>query len=211
MYTTYLAGGIASGKSTVARLWESWGARRVDLDQASRDVLAPGQPCVRVVAQAFGQDLVNPATGELSRAALAARAFATAEGTARLEAIELPFIGEELERRLGEARADGVACCVVEVPLLDRMGALLNLADEVVTVVCPLETRRLRAQGRGMDPVDFDARAARQPTEAYLRAHATTVIENAGDELALADKARAWWDARAAAGWASAKRGEETR
>lgn len=201
MYLVYLAGGIASGKSTVARLWESWGARRIDLDQVSRDVLVPGQPCVGAVANAFGKDLIDPVTGQLSRPRLAARAFATAEGTAHLEAIELPYIGQELGRQLDAARADGVACCVVEVPLLDRLEVMPHPAGEVVAVVCPLDTRRLRAQGRGMDPADFDARAAKQPTEAYLRAHADTVLDNVGDEANLRAQARAWWGRRAASGW----------
>ena len=199
MRTVFLAGGIASGKSTVARELERLGAWRIDLDELSRRVLEPGSPCLGEVARAFGGDLVDPRTGELDRALLARRAFADAAAAARLESIELPYITHALVSsirggRCAEARPP---VCVVEVPLLDRVEGLLPLADEVVAVCCPLGLRRRRAQGRGMDPADFDARVARQPSEAYLRAHADLVIENQGSEGDLLAAARAWWDAHA--------------
>ena len=71
MYTVFLAGGTASGKSTVARELERLGAWRIDLDELSRAVLAPGEPCVAEVCAAFGDDLVDPGTGALDRALLA--------------------------------------------------------------------------------------------------------------------------------------------
>ena len=76
MYTVFLAGGTASGKSSAARELERLGAWRIDLDELSRAVLAPGEPCVAEVCAAFGDDLVDPQTGELDRALLARRAFA---------------------------------------------------------------------------------------------------------------------------------------
>lgn len=208
MLTVYLAGGIASGKSTVARLLEGWGARRIDLDQVSRDVLAPGQPCLAAVAQAFGDDLVDPKTGELDRGLLAQRAFASSEGAERLESLELPFIAQGLRDRLDQAQADGASLALVEVPLLDRMGDLMSLADGVLVVACPLALRRVRAQGRGMDPADFDARAARQPSDGFLRDHATWVLDNEGDEAALVAQAQAWWDGLAGQGLLPARGGE---
>ncbi len=203
MYTIALAGGIASGKSTVALELERLGARRVDLDQVSRDVLRPGSPCLAKIAEAFGEDLVDGVTGELDRGLLARRAFATAKGAALLEAIELPYITGELERVLSTmAAADGGApCVVVEIPLLDRMEGSLDVVDEVVCVTCPLEERRRRAIARGMDPDDFDARVRRQPTDAYLRAASDCEIANDGGQDELLGAVRAWWKAREEAGW----------
>ena len=127
MYKVFLAGGIASGKSTVARILEGLGASRIDLDQVSRSVLSPRSACSAAVAKAFGEDLVDPATGEINRPLLAKRAFATPEGGARLEAIELPFISEALAHALDEEERSGAASvCVVEVPLLDRVEAMLS-------------------------------------------------------------------------------------
>lgn len=202
MYKVFLAGGIASGKSTVARILEGLGASRIDLDQVSRSVLSPRSACSAAVAKAFGEDLVNPTTGEINRTLLAKRAFATPEGGAQLEAIELPFISEALTHALDEEERSGAApVCVVEVPLLDRVEAMLSQVDEVLCVIAPLDVRRVRAQGRGMDVADFDRRVALQPSDEYLRSHADVVFENAGDEKGLATQVRAWWDSREREGW----------
>ena len=201
LYTVFLAGGTASGKSTVARELERLGAWRIDLDEVSRAVLAPGEPCLSEVCDAFGSDLVDSETGELDRALLARRAFADPESAELLEQIELPHIRAMLTRMLtsGICGQREPACCVVEVPLLDRVESMVDLADEVVVVACPLAVRRERARGRGMDVEDFDRRVARQPSDEYLRSHATTLIDNTGDEKDLVSRVRAWWDAH---GWA---------
>lgn len=201
MHTVFLAGGTASGKSTIARELERRGAWRVDLDELSRAVLAPGSPCLDEVARAFGDDLVDKDTGELDRGLLARRAFADDASAELLESIELPYIRDMLVRTVASGRCGErePVLCVVEVPLLDRMESMLDLADEVLVVVCPLETRRERARLRGMEPSDFDRRVARQPTDEYLRSHADAVIENVGDADALARELGRWWDAH---GWA---------
>lgn len=211
VYTVFLAGGIASGKSSVARRLVERGAWRCDLDAISREVLEPGSPVLDDVAEAFGEDLVDPVTGELNRAELARRAFATREDAARLEAIELPAIADRLADALARAQE---GCCgesprvaVVEIPLLDRMGERIDLADEVLVVSCPVDVRRRRAIGRGMTADDFDARAANQPSDGYLAAHANTVIDNAGDETSLLAAVDAWWDEHEGRGWRVSGRG----
>ncbi len=209
MYVVFLAGGIASGKSSVARELERRGAWRIDLDQLSRTVLDPGSPCLAEVCEAFGDDLIDPQTGILDRGLLASRAFSTADDAKRLEAIELPFIKELLVHALegGACAATSPAVCLVEVPLLDRMEPLFGLADEIVCVACPVETRRVRAVLRGMDAADFDARAANQPSDEYLAAHADTLLDNSGSPSALMEALGTWWEAREAAGWKGSERG----
>lgn len=196
MYTVFLAGGIASGKSTVAHMLSELGARCIDLDQVSREVLEPGSPLVAQVAAEFGDDVVNPETGEINRALLGKRAFDTPEDTARLEAIELPAIKARMIEMLNQSccAASEPKMTVVEIPLLDRCEDLFDLADEILAVITPLETRRRFAIGRGMAGVDFDTRVARQTTDEYLRAHATTVIENDGSAAELKAKVNQWWE-----------------
>lgn len=208
MYTLFLAGGIASGKSTVARELSRRGALRVDLDEVSRSVCAPGSPVVSALACEFGRDLIDPLTGELDRHELARRCFADEESTSTLERIELPAIRDELAATLTHSCCgEEPTLCVVEIPLLDRVDDLLPLADEVMAVVCPLEVRRERAKGRGMDAGDFDRRVLRQPTDEYLRAHADTVLDNEGDEESLLRAVDAWWRLREGAGWSSVRQG----
>lgn len=201
MYTVFLAGGIASGKSTVARELERLGAWRIDLDQVSRQVLEPGSPCLDEVAAEFGDDLIDSQTGELDRGLLARRAFCDPHSAALLEKIELPYIKDVLLRTIqgGGCILRRPRVCVVEVPLLDRMESMFDLADEIVVVTCPVELRRVRAEGRGVDPADFDRRVANQTSDEYLRAHAGTEFANTGSEQELVDQVYAWWESRARA------------
>ncbi len=203
MYRLFLAGGTASGKSSAARYLAQKGALRIDLDQLSRAVLAPGEPCVREIADVFGSDLVDPATGILDRHLLAERAFKDAASTKRLEDIELPHITGALKAILSEGQAE---VAVVEIPLLDRAESYFDEADEIACVITPLALRRERAIARGMDGADFDHRVAQQPTDAYLEKKADTVFRNDGDEDALRAQLDAWWKKREAAGWQGSAR-----
>lgn len=195
MYTVFLAGGIGSGKSTVAQELERLGAVRIDLDQLSREVLATGSSLLTRIAQAFGADVLDAATGELNRGLLAQRAFATPQATALLEELELPAIRDLLAQRLQElsSRPDAPQLCVVEVPLLNKVGQSIDLADEVLVVCCPFPLRRERAIARGMTAEDVDARAANQPTDEWLRAHATSVIDNEGSLDTMKQQVQHWY------------------
>ena len=199
-YTVVLTGSIASGKSTVARELERLGARRIDLDAISRLVMRPGSPCVDGLARAFGDDIVDQATGELNRGLIAQRAFSTPERSALLEKIELPYIQRELEREL-YSPAEDARVRVVEVPLLDRMEGQLDFADELVCVTCSPEVRLRHALGRGVAEEDFRRRLAGQPDDDYLRRACDTELANDGSLDELLDKVRAWWAARERMGW----------
>lgn len=191
MRTVFLAGGIASGKSTVARMLEERGARRIDLDALSREVCLPGSEALQKIVQRFGEDVIDPKTSELRRGVLAQKAFATAESTRALEDITHPAIFDALEQRLAKAADDDV--CIVEVPLLDRAQAFTAVADEILCVVCPRDIRLRRAVSRGMAAADFERRDAQQPSEEYLREHATTVLVNDGSTESLERCVDEWW------------------
>ena len=93
MHVIYLAGGIASGKSTVARVMRELGAEVIDLDELSREALAPGSRILPQIVSEFGEDIINPA-GSVKRELLAQRAFSSTERAVTLEEIELPLIDE---------------------------------------------------------------------------------------------------------------------
>lgn len=222
MHVIYLAGGIASGKSTIARTMRECGATLIDLDDLSREALAPGSRILPDICREFGDDVVRP-DGTVNRRLLAARAFVTMERSVTLEEIELPLIDELLRARIAELRAEEDAAraeaekngepapaervAVVEVPLLDRMRGSFDLADEIVCVVCPLNARRVRAIQRGMDRGDFERRRDQQPSEAYLRAHSSHVFNNIRTADVMAQEVRDWWKAREEAGWAPVAKG----
>ncbi|HUJ60050.1 MAG TPA: dephospho-CoA kinase, partial [Kofleriaceae bacterium] len=78
-----LTGGIASGKSTVARMLEERGAAVVDADQLAREVVEPGQPALAELVARFGAAILTPA-GELDRKRLAAIALPDPDARADL-------------------------------------------------------------------------------------------------------------------------------
>ena len=147
---------------------------------------------------------------DIDRAVLASRAFADEGSTRALDAITHPRIME----RLGEMLQVGGSCvpsvgeeaplCVVEVPLIDAAGR--GLADEVMTLACPVEERRRRAVARGMDADDFDRRDARQVDDAERARIADTVIDASGTPEQVMAALDAWWEERHALGQLPAPR-----
>lgn len=183
MFTIFLLGNIASGKSCAARYLErAHGAYRIDLDELAKGLYQPGSQLVADIADAFGWDVLDEGGG-IRRPVLAARAFASPEETARLNAIVHPVLLEQLGHRLLPAN-----CCstivpdhplaVVEVSAPRGFTDAFGLADGVIAITAPEAVRRARAIGRGMDAADFDRRAEVQPDEAELAAMADLVIDN---------------------------------
>ncbi|MDY2776848.1 MAG: dephospho-CoA kinase [Collinsella sp.] len=196
MFTLFLLGNIASGKSTAARHLERRGALRIDLDELAKSLYQPGSSIVSEIADAFGWDVLA-ADGGIDRARLARRAFASPEDTARLDAIVHPVLIEQLAHRLIPANCCSVmvpdhGLAVVEVSAPAGFADAFPLADEIIAITAPKEVRRDRAIERGMSPEDFDARAACQPSEDDLRALATRVIDNARGDGSLFDALDAW-------------------
>lgn len=175
-----LTGGIASGKSTIARLLTERGAVVVDADQIVRDVQQPGSPVLAQIEGAFGADVIRP-DGSLDRPALGARVFGDAEAVSRLNGIVHPAVRAESARRFAEAfAADPQAVVVYDVPLLAE--ARLNDPWQLVVVAhAPAATRRQRlVQLRGMAQADADARIASQVSDEARLALADVVIDTTG-------------------------------
>ncbi|MBZ0333186.1 dephospho-CoA kinase [Marinobacter sp. AL4B] len=97
-----LTGGIGSGKSTVVRLFGELGVHWVDADDVAREVVEPGMPALKTIAEHFGDEVLR-ADGALDRAWLRQRVFAEPEERAWLEALLHPIIRDELIRQLQPA------------------------------------------------------------------------------------------------------------
>lgn len=94
-----LTGGIGSGKSTVARMFGDLGVHWVDADDVSREVVEPGTPALKAIAEHFGADILD-AAGTLDRARLRSIIFETPEEREWLETLLHPIIREELISQL---------------------------------------------------------------------------------------------------------------
>lgn len=175
-----LTGGIASGKSTIARRLEGHGAVVVDADQIVRDVQAPGSPVLQEIASAFGADLID-VNGALDRGALGARVFSDPEALARLNAIVHPAVRRESRRRFDEAFArDPDAVVVYDVPLL--VEARVDDQWNLIVVAHAPEEERLRRliELRDMQPQAAQDRIDAQVSDEKRLAIADVVIDTAG-------------------------------
>ena len=189
-----LTGGIASGKSTIARRLADRGAVVVDADAIVRDVQAVGSPVLDEIAAAFGEDVIT-ADGALDRAALGARAFGDDEALARLNAIVHPAVRAESARRFAAAfDADPAAVVVYDVPLLVE-ARVDDPWDLIVVADAPAALRAGRlVDERGLSESDAAARLASQVSDDRRRAIADVVIDTAGSLEETLTQADALWE-----------------
>jgi len=175
-----LTGGIASGKSTIARRFAARGAVVVDADQIVRDVQQPGSPVLAAIAAEFGEGMLRP-DASLDRAALGSAVFGDADAVARLNAIVHPAVRAESARRFAEAfAADAEAVVVYDVPLL--VEARVHDPWELIVVAhAPADVRARRlVELRGMSETDAAARLASQVPDDARLAIADVVIDTTG-------------------------------
>jgi dephospho-CoA kinase len=180
-----LTGGIASGKSTVARMLAERGAAIVDADQLARKIVEPGQPALAELVARFGAAILSP-DGTLDRKRLGAIAFAEPAARADLGKITHPRIAAASAAAIAALNDAGANVVFYEAALLVENRAHLGLEALVVVAASP-ETQLQRVMAR--DKLDLEAAVARvnsqAPLEDKLEA-ATWVIQNDGDEAALA-------------------------
>jgi dephospho-CoA kinase len=174
-----LTGGIGSGKSTVAALLAARGVPILDADQLAREVVAPGGPAYRAVADAWPA-AIGP-DGGIDRKRLGAIIFADPAARARLEAITHPHIQELSQRRAAALAAGGHPFTIYEASLLVESGRHREL-DGLIVVRASPEAQVARVVRRdGLSEREARARIdAQLPLADKLRV-ATHVIDNDGD------------------------------
>lgn len=192
MRSVAVTGNIASGKSTVARLFESWGADRIDADALTRELQSPGTPVFQAIVGRFGPSVVAP-DGALDRAWL--RKVILADPTARIDlnAIVHPAVFTRIGEELAASRTRDRPVVVVEVPLLFETGTAGRF-DQVVLVEAPREQiieRLVRI--RGLDPETARRFLDAQAPADSARGRSDFVIRNDGSMEALEREARVVW------------------
>jgi dephospho-CoA kinase len=204
MLLVALTGGIASGKSTVARRLAEHGAVVVDADRVARDVVAPGEPALARIAETFGAGVIAP-DGTLDRPALGAIVFADPDGRAKLNAITHPAVLERSRALFAAAaEADPDAIVVYDIPLLVEAGRHDEF-DLVVVVQAAEETRVERMiELRGMTREEALGRIRSQASDAERLAIADVVIDADGSlEETVAQADALWENLRARVGGAA--------
>jgi dephospho-CoA kinase len=194
-----LTGGIASGKSTVARRFAELGAQVVDADQLAREAVRPGEPAWHAVRAAFGERAILP-DGALDRAWLGEVVFNDSDARRRLNSIVHPVVVRKLQERIRETRAlpprpDGRPhVLIAEVPLLIEEG-LTDQVDRVVLVVVQPETQVARLMlDRGLSEESARARVAAQLPSAEKERHADWIIDGAASPHESRRQVDAIWE-----------------
>ncbi|MCM0612658.1 dephospho-CoA kinase [Marinobacter sediminum] len=171
-----LTGGIGSGKSTVVRLFGDLGVHWVDADDVAREVVEPGTPALRTIADHFGQAILTTG-GALDRARLRQIVFEDPQERAWLEALLHPIIRDELIRQLNPEQ-NRLPYVLLVSPLLLETDQH-QLVDRIVVIDVPVDTQIERTMARDTNSRDQVERiiAAQMPREQRL-AKADDVIDN---------------------------------
>ncbi|MFM2320869.1 MAG: hypothetical protein RL612_16 [Actinomycetota bacterium] len=192
MFLIGLTGGIASGKSTVAKRWVEHGAVEIDADQIAKEVVAPGTAGLSAIVETFGSDLLQE-DGSLNRSKLGSLVFGDELKRLALNARVHPLVKERTREILAALPEDSIA--IYNVPLLVEANVDHDF-DLIVTVEAPEDEQVKRMiKHRGLTEAEARARIAAQakPVE---RAAISDVILNSNQDinLLLRDADELWRD-----------------
>jgi dephospho-CoA kinase len=173
-----LTGGIASGKSTVARMLVGKGAVLIDFDELAHAVQEPGGGVWREIVRHFGSDVLCP-DGKIDRRKLGGYVFKDRKKLDLLNSIVHPAVFEQWRRRMDEIRETHPKAIVLsDIPLLIEAG-LKPMVDVVLLVYLPPEEQIARLMARdGYSREEAAGRLALQMPIGEKLAHADFVIRN---------------------------------
>ena len=184
-----LTGGVACGKTTVARMLRERGAYILLADKLAHELMQPGETVYDRVVERFGRGILNE-DGSISRPRLAELAFAGC--IQELNALVHPAVLEAEDRWMDKVGlGDPVAIAVCEAALLYEAGGHERF-DRIIVVTCPLESKIQRfAQRVGITfeaaHADVERRMRAQWSDEAKAARADYIIDNSGP---LEDTAR---------------------
>ena len=196
MFLIGLTGGIAAGKSAVAARMVEHGAVLVDADRLAREVVEPGTPALRAIAERFGPGVIAT-DGSLNRPALGAIIFSDAAGRQALNNITHPAVWRRARELFAAAEeADPNVVVVYDVPLLvEAAGNRPITFDLVVVVMADAATRAARlVELRGMSSDEASSRISSQATDAQRRAAADVIIDSNGSIEHTMEQVDALWE-----------------
>jgi dephospho-CoA kinase len=190
-----LTGGIATGKSTVAGMMEDLGARLIDADAVSREVVAVGEPAWQEIVTAFGAGVLSP-DRSVDRRLLGDAVFGRPEALRRLNDIVHPRVIARIEERVRSFRnCPDAPALVVVAPLLIEAG-ICGLVDEIwlVTLDRDEQVNRLMRRDHFSVRQATDRLMAQMPQEEKVK-YAHHLIDNSGDLAHTRRQVEALWGA----------------
>jgi dephospho-CoA kinase len=187
-----LTGNIASGKSTVARLFSEHGATIIDADVLARRAVEVGSPAYAQILERWGDEVISP-DGHLDRTALRRKVFKDQDELEELNHIIHPEVNRLRTRLIAEARTRGDRVVLCDIPLLFERH-LADQFDRIVLVDAPRPIRLERlVRDRGLRETEaMEMIAAQMPAE-LKRARADHIIDNTDTVAALEIRVNEVW------------------
>jgi dephospho-CoA kinase len=190
-----ITGGIATGKSTVARMFVDLGAQSVDADAIAREILSPGAEVETEVKAAFGPGIVA-GDGNIDRGKLADIVFSDDSAREKLNSITHPRIIRILEDRIKDFRtsAGPHEILVAEIPLLVEAD-LSGIVDKVIVVVAEHRAQQNRLQMRSaLSQTQVEQRIRSQMPACQKAEFADWLIDTNGALQNTASQVKRIWD-----------------
>jgi dephospho-CoA kinase len=180
MLNVGLTGGIASGKSTVAKMFQAKGAYLIDLDKLAHLVEEPDQIAWKAIVDYFGPDILNE-DRTINRVKLGLIVFPDREKLSKLNSIVHPAVFEEWRERIDEIREKNAAAIIIsDIPLLIEAG-MRHQVDVVILVHVSPEDQLQRLMDRnGCSREDAERRLSTQMPIDEKISHADFFIDNKG-------------------------------
>jgi len=170
-----LTGGSGAGKSTALQILAEMGACTIDCDQVYHQLLAAGGPMLDQLADRFPGVVAD---GILDRWALGQIVFHDPQALLDLSAITHGYVRDEVQRRMADWAAAGVACVAIDAVALIESG-IGDWCTAVVGVIAPVEQRVERICRReGIDPSVARVRILSQKPDSFFQAHCDHILDN---------------------------------
>lgn len=188
-YVLGVTGNIATGKSTVLRTLAELGAHTIDADLVYRELVEPGTPLVRSLADRFGSGILND-DGSLDRAALGGIVFSDSDALRDLDRLTHPAVIAEIDQRV-DTIPEGLV--VIDAVKLIESGHA-DHCDEVWVVIADTDAQVTRLMERTiLSEVEARRRVDAQPPVGPKLARADRVIDNSGSLDSTMEQVTAGW------------------
>lgn len=174
-----LTGGIATGKSTVSRIFKEQGISIIDADVIARKLVVPGSVALQQITEHFGSEYVTD-EGQLDRKALGRLVFGDAQKLTELNGIMNPLLRQAIEAQIEQSAAQATQLVVLDAATLFE-AHFEDLADDIMVVNIPEAVQLHRLMVRdGSSEQEASNRITSQLPLAEKVARATVVIDNSG-------------------------------
>jgi len=176
-----LTGGIGSGKTTVANLFEKRSIKIVDADQIAHALVEPGEPGLAAIIEHFGVELLDE-NGRLRRSKFRSIIFRSPDKKKKLESILHPLVYDTIDKEVCKLNS---TYCILSVPLLIETGQCSRV-DRILVIDRSVELQYARVKKRdGLKPEEIKRILSTQTSRQGKLAVADDVIRNESDIASL--------------------------